>query len=215
MKPFLAALCCVMLCIYPAMAAQVEGDLVIEVVNEADEAPVADAVVTVKNREGTRTIQEVRTGPDGKARVNNLPLGDYLVEVQHPKIGRDSAIIKINPDTDNIFTAYLVASDEPAEVLEVRGDRLLVNSKDPSSGATTRRDGQFLQRQLTDGNSLQSVLSTAPGVQTNSVGQVHVRGEHKALTLSLDGVDVPVPTESSITQPLDPEFLDQIEVGTG
>ncbi|MGE0489170.1 MAG: TonB-dependent receptor [Vulcanimicrobiota bacterium] len=215
MKPFLAAICCVMLCMGSVLAAQVEGDLLIEVVKEADESPVADAVVTVKNREGTRTIQEVRTGPDGKARVKNLPLGDYLVEVTHPEVGRDSAIVKINPATDNNFTAYLVASDEPAEVLEVRGDRLLVNSKDPSSGATTRRDGQFLERQLTNGNSLQAVLSTAPGVQTNSVGQVHVRGEHKALTLSLDGVDVPVPTESSITQPLDPEFLDQIEVGTG
>lgn len=61
---------------------------------------------------------------------------------------------------------------------------------------------------MAQGNSLQAVMSTVPGVQTNSSGQVHVRGEHKSLSLSLDGVDLPVAIESSTTQPIDPEFID-------
>ena len=72
-----------------------------------------------------------------------------------------------------------------------------------------------MRKQVTDGQSLQGILSTVPGVQSNSLGQVHVRGEHKALSLTLDGVALPIASESSTTQPIDPEFLGSAEVSTG
>ncbi len=198
----------------PLLAAEDRGDLVVTVVREADEAPVAGAKVRVTNREKTRLLGEAVTDSEGKARVNGLPIGDIYVEVSEESAGRDGAVLTLNAATDNTFDAFLDPSNT-ADVLVISDDRLLVNGGDPTDGATTRRDSSFIQRQIAQSNSLQAVLSTVPGVQTNSLGQVHVRGEHKALSLSLDGVDLPVATESSITQPLDPEFIDTADVATG
>lgn len=198
----------------PTMAAEDRGDLVVTVLREADEAPVAGAKVRVTNREKTRVLAEATTDAEGKARLDGLPLGDVFVEVTEESAGRDGALLTLTSGADNSFEAYLSPGSE-SDVVTISDDRLLVNGGDPTDGATTRRDKEFLDRQLAQSNSLQAVMSTIPGAQTNSLGQVHVRGEHKALSLSLDGVDLPVATESSITQPIDPEFIDTADVATG
>lgn len=198
----------------PTLAADDRGDLVVTVVSEESEAPVAGAKVRVLNRSKTRVLGEATTDDKGTARLNGLPLGDVFVEVVDDKVGTDGAVISITAGTDNSFEAYL-APPEDAEVVRISEDRLLVNSGDPTDGATTRRDREFLDRQIADHGSLQGVLATIPGAQVNSLGQVHVRGEHKALSLSIDGIDLPITTESSITQPLDPSFIETSDVSTG
>jgi outer membrane receptor protein involved in Fe transport len=198
----------------PVLAATDRGDLVITVVRESDETPVFGAKVRVTNREKTRVLAETTTDAEGKARLNGLLIGDVFVEVSEDAAGRDGALVTISSGVDNNFEAYLIPGDE-TDVVTITDDRLLVNGADPTEGATTRRDREFLDRQLAQNNSLQAVMSTVPGVQTNSLGQVHVRGEHKALSLSLDGIDLPIATESSITQPIDPEFIDTADVSTG
>lgn len=198
----------------PTMAAEDRGDLVVTVLREADEAPVAGAKIRVTNREKTRVLAEATSDAEGKARLDGLPLGDVFVEVSEESVGRDGALLTLTSGADNSFEAYLAPGGE-SDVVTISDDRLLVNGGDPTDGATTRRDKEFLDRQLAQNNSLQAVMSTIPGAQTNSLGQVHVRGEHKALSLSLDGVDLPVATESSITQPIDPEFIDTADVATG
>ncbi len=197
-----------------AFAAEDRGDLVVTVVRESDGVVIEGATVKALNRQRTRTFAEGVTDARGVARLNGIPIGDVYVEVRHPEVGTDGALISVTSGSDNAFQAYLFESDE-VETVRIREDRLLVNSSDPTAGATTRRDQEFLSRQLTQKGSLQAVMSTIPGTQTNSLGQVHVRGEHKALSLSLDGVDLPITTESSITQPIDPEFLDTMDVSTG
>ncbi len=203
-----------LICPIPVLAADDRGDLVVTVVRESDETPVAGAKVRVTNREKTRVLAEAITDAEGKARLNGLLIGDVFVEVSEETAGRDRGLVTISSGTDNNFEAYLLPGDE-TEVVTITDDRLLVNGADPTEGATTRRDREFLDRQLAQNNSLQAVMSTIPGVQTNSLGQVHVRGEHKALSLSLDGIDLPIATESSITQPIDPEFIDTADIATG
>lgn len=217
MRPLISlGLCFVMVLSYmaPVLAAENRGDLVVTVVREADETPVPQAQIRVTNREKTRVLAETTTDAEGKARLNGLPLGDVYVEVTQAEAGRDGALVTLSAGAPNSFDAYL-STDSTAEVVTITDSRLLVNGADPNQGATTRRDRNFLNRQLAQSNSLQAVMSTIPGAQTNSLGQVHVRGEHKALTVSLDGVDLPVSTESSITQPIDPEFLEAADVATG
>lgn len=198
----------------PVAAADDRGDLVVTVLREADEAPVAGAKIRVTNRERTRVLAEATTDSDGLARLNGLPIGDLYVEALLEGTGRDGALVTITAGADNSFEAYLAPGNE-TDVVTITDDRLLVNGGDPTAGASTRRDRTFVDRQIAGSGSLQAVMSTVPGVQTNSLGQVHVRGEHKALSLSLDGVDLPVATESSITQPLDPEFIETADVATG
>lgn len=190
------------------------GDIIITAVSEETETPVSGATVKVWNRAKTKTLAETQTDAQGKARIKDVLVGDVFVEVISPDIGEDGAIMTITGGADNNFEAYLAPKDE-ADVVVIKADRLLVNTSDPNSGATTRRNASFIKKQVTDGQTLQGVLSTVPGVQSNSLGQVHVRGEHKAMSLTLDGVALPITTESSTTQPLDPEFLESAEVSTG
>lgn len=199
----------------PAQAATDRADLVITAVRGEDEAPVAGATIRITNRDKTRLLAEAVTDANGRARVAGLAIGDVFVEVYDPDTGRDAAVLTLTSGADNSFEAYLSPGSGEPEVLTITDARLLVNGSDPTSGASTRRDRNFVERQIAESGSLQAVLSTVPGVQTNSLGQVHVRGEHKALSLSLDGVDLPIATESSITQPLDPEFIQTADVATG
>ena len=200
---------------HPALAADDRGDLVVTVVSEETEEPVEGALVKVMNRAKSRVLQQQTTDAEGVARFNSIPIGEVFVEATRDGIGLDRSLVTITAGADNSFEAYLFPFEEDTTAIEVEGDLLLVNSSSPTDGATTRRDAEFMQRQIANGNSLQGVLSTVPGVQTNSLGQVHVRGEHKALSLTLDGVDLPIATESSITQPIDPEFLETADVATG
>ena len=198
----------------PVWAQDDRGDLTITAVRETDNKPVAGATVLVKKPDSKTVLAEGVTDSEGRLRLPNLPIGDYYVEVSHPDAGKDGLIMAILSNSDNNFEAFLTPDTEE-QLVEIKDDRLLVNTKDPSAGATTRRSRQFLDRQLTDRGSLQSLMATVPGVQSNSLGQVHVRGEHKALTLSLDGIALPIATESSITQPIDPDFIDTAEISTG
>lgn len=201
--------------INPAQAADDRGDLVVTAVSNDTGEAVAGATVKVFNRAKTKVVAETVTDDQGQARLSGLVIGNVFVEVVKDGVGLDRSLITITASSDNTFEAFLFPSDEAETTIEAQGDLLLVNGNSPSDGATTTRDQKFIQRQVTNGGNLQGVLATVPGVQSNSLGQVHVRGEHKALSLSIDGVDLPITTESSITQPLDPEFLDTAEISTG
>lgn len=211
--PWLLLIAALFLCL-PLQAADDRGDLLVTVIREADETPVAGARVILYNRSKSRKLGEAVTDATGTARLNGLPIGDVFVEVSDEAAGRDGAVVTITSGADNSFEAYLAPGDE-AEIVRITDDRLLVNSTDPTEGATTRRDSEFIDRQIANNGSLQGVLTTIPGAQTNSLGQIHVRGEHKSLSLSLDGVDLPIAAESSITQPLDPTFIETADVATG
>lgn len=211
------ALACLSILIFlqPAVAADDRGDLVVVVVSEETEEPIEGADVKVMNRAKTRVLQQGKTDAEGVARFNGIPIGEVFVEASKEGVGLDRSLITVTAGGDNRFEAYLFPFEEDTTAIQVQGDLLLVNSSSPTDGATTRRDAEFMKRQIADGGNLQGVMSTVPGVQTNSVGQVHVRGEHKSLSLSLDGVDLPIATESSVTQPIDPEFLKAADVATG
>jgi outer membrane receptor protein involved in Fe transport len=196
-----------------ALAATDRGDLVVRVVRAADDQAVAGASVRVLSRDRSRTLFEAQTDQSGEVRIAGVPIGDLFVVVEHPEEGADGALLAISSGTDNFFEAFL-SPETTVEVVEVRDNRLLVNSTDPNAGATTMRDREFIQR-LTDRGSLPAVLATVPGTASNSLGQVHVRGEHRALSLSLDGVDLPLATAGSTTQSLDPEFIEAAEVTLG
>lgn len=199
----------------PILAAEDRGDLVVTVVSQETEEPVEGATVKVMNRTKTKVITQAITNEKGQVRFNGVAIGEVFVEASKEGIGIDRSLISITAGGDNLFEAYLFPLNEEETAIQVEGDLLLVNTDSPTDGATTRRDQNFLNRQITDSGTLQGVLSTIPGAQTNSLGQVHVRGEHKALSLALDGVDLPIATESSVTQPIDPEFLKMAEVATG
>ncbi len=197
-----------------AWAADVQGSLVVEILRADNDAPIKGAKISVQDRLNIRAAIEGETDEAGKARFDNLPLGEYYVDVNHPDYGADRALVKVNPGVDNPFRTMLDPAGQE-RVIKVREQRLLVNTQDPGDGAVTRRERPFLDRQVADSSTIQGVLTTVPGIQRDSLGQVHARGEHKSITYSLDGIQVPIPSSNMISQPLDPEFLEALDVKTG
>lgn len=194
-------------------AVEVHGDIRIQVLRADNDQPIVGANITIQDKANRRAALELKSDERGEARATNLELGDYYVEIAHPEYAGDRSLVRVNSGSQTLVKSYL---DVPGQekVLKFEAERLWVNAQDPNDGAVTRRDPEFVQGQLSD-RSLPGILSTVPGVNNNSVGQVHVRGDHKSVTFSLDGVNLPIPPASSTTPPIDPDFLDNLEVRTG
>ncbi len=190
------------------------SSLSITVVAEDTNMAVPSASVVVSNRDGTEIFAEGKTDSKGRLELLGLPPGEVFVKVVSPEQGQDRALLVLVAGEAQEFEAFLSHQDSPDEIV-IQDDRLLINATDPNSGATTRRSEEFLRRELTEQGSLSAVLATVPGTATNSLGQVHMRGEHRAISLNLDGVALPQATASSITQALDPTFIEAAEISTG
>lgn len=197
-----------------AFSADVVGDLIVDVLRADNDAPIVGARVVVQDRLNLRAPVELVTDANGRARFEDLVLGEYYVDISHPDYGGDRALVKVNPSVDNVYKTMLDPAGQE-RVIKVREDRLLVNVKDPGDGAVTRRERPFLDRQVADSSSVQGILTTVPGTQRNSLGQTHARGEHKSVTFALDGVTVPITLASTTSQPLDPDFLEALDMKTG
>ena len=72
------------------------GNLEVTVVDKTTGDPVSGATVVIKK--GDQKIDEVTTGNDGKVTVNNLPTGDYTVEVSKVPEGKDY-VVPTSPTT--------------------------------------------------------------------------------------------------------------------
>lgn len=77
------------------------------------------------------------------------------------------------------------------------------------------RSQRFIQTQIADGKTWQSIAATIPGVQINPFGQLHVRGDHNTVSFALDGVLLPVVPEGELNALIDPRFLKAFSVQTG
>lgn len=186
----------------------------VEVVRAEDDKPISQAKVEMELKpEGTAPARVVETDLKGWATFDELPAGDYYLRVEHKDFSKDQMLIKVGPGQKAETRMYLdVAGEE--RVIRITESRLTVETRNPLDGAVTRRNQEFMQRQVAD-SSIQGLLTTIPGIQKNSLGQTHVRGEHKSLSYEVDGVTVPIPLASTTSQPIDSDFLQSLNVRTG
>jgi outer membrane receptor protein involved in Fe transport len=191
--------------------AQDSGRLEVQVMRGDTDAPLPGVKVRLTDRDGTSKTLELLTGEAGQVSFPSLEPGEYILDLRHPTMGGESTVIKIEPDRPTVYRSLL---DPNEETFVVRDKRDLVNTTDPTQGSVTQRDREFIDRQVAD-RSLQGLLTTVPGLQRNSMGQTHVRGEHKSVAFSLDGVAVPIPMAATTSQPLDPDFLQGLTARTG
>lgn len=197
-----------------AWGVEIHGELLVTVLRADNDKPIVGAVVRVQDKAGRAALSEGKTDAAGQTRFSDLQLGDYYVEISHPEYEGDRALVKLNPGVETAYKTLLDIKGQAEKVIKFKEDKLLVNGKDPNDGAVARRDREFVQTQLSD-RSLQGVLSTVAGTNINSVGQIHVRGDHKSVNFQLDGLSLPIPPSSSTTPPIDLDFLDNLEARTG
>ena len=101
MTRLLTTLMMIALVALPCLAVENQGDLLVEVISEESDAPIAGALVRVLTRSGSRLIASGTTDASGMLRLKNIEEGRYQVEVSHPDLpGDDGAVVTIAAATD-------------------------------------------------------------------------------------------------------------------
>lgn len=193
--------------------AQAPGRVEVEVLRADTAGPLAGVKVRLTDLDGTPVpAAEGVTGEDGKLTLSNLAPGSYRLILNHPKFGGETVTVKVEEGLAASYKTALEQSGDEATftVRETREPQKELTQGDVVD-VRADRDQEFIQRQIGE-HTLQNVLSTAPGVQRNSMGQVHIRGEHRGVAYEVDGVQIPLPTTNQITQMIDPEFQQSIAV---
>lgn len=192
-------------------AAEVNGIITVEV-KSAKGVVISGASVRVQDRDKRRAPVQMRTDGTGRARFENLPTGDYTVEIDHPDYENDIGLVTLGEGAPATYAAALDLKGQE-RVIKVRADRLMVDPRNPTGNAQARTSTFITQQSSTP--TVQGVASTVAGVQTNSLGQFHARGEHKGVSMAVDGVTVPLTTENATTQLIDPRFVEGLDIQTG
>jgi hypothetical protein len=127
------------------------------------------------------------------------------------------------------LASLALAADPAAPVIRLDGDEASMDLDivatrldtarsqiQPSLGATVTNFDRGALQAIPEGDqvSLQQVLLQAPGVATDSFGQIHVRNEHDNVQYRLDGVQLPEGL-SVFGQALESRFAHSLSLTTG
>ncbi|MBO5342471.1 MAG: carboxypeptidase regulatory-like domain-containing protein [Lachnospiraceae bacterium] len=188
------------------------GNLEVTVVDEATDAPVSGATVVIKK--GDQKIDEVTTGNDGKVTVNNLPTGDYTVEVSKVPEGKDY-VVPTSPIIVNV-----PKNDTGRQTIELTQTGTLeiqVREKDtpnPIAGATVYlvKDGESVSDAIRDAEVDSTGNVTFTGIAPGEYDVV-IDADAIADTWDLVGADTQGKTIASGAN--DPAVLFELTKQTG
>jgi outer membrane receptor protein involved in Fe transport len=197
----------------PAIAASLDDSVNGTV--ETQGKPVAHANVSLTNASGASVAQAV-TDASGHFSVPHVAPGTYAIVVAAPAYASGSSIVTTGADAAKPVTIALTKSD--ALDVQVNAQRLnrARNGLLPETGSSVYRFTQADIENLPQGadTPLNQVLLQAPGVASDSYGQLHVRGDHANLQYRINGVTIPEPI-SGFGQSLDTRIIGQLNFLTG
>ena len=207
------------LCIAAAKSAcaDVVGRLHFSVKNAADEKPLANAKIVLKDSAKVRP--DVTLTTDAKGSATSPPLDAHAWQAitdgaKADEFQTDTRAVTVAADTTTEVEVLLEPLKE--KVFTTKTNKDLV-SKNTSSGNTQTSDQIKEFPSATNGNTqqLQGFLLTNPGMVQDSVGQVHPRGEHSSTTLFIDGFQLPDVLMGRAGALLVPDTFQSIDVMTG
>ncbi|WP_213777235.1 TonB-dependent receptor [Caballeronia sp. dw_276] len=197
-----------------AYAAESDGTVSRSVADSTGK-PVANANVVLQNASGA-AAGTANTDTSGHFVVHNVTPGTYAVVVNAPGYASGSSIATTNDGSNNSVSISISQSDAlDVQVNAKRLDRAR-NGLLPETGSSVYRFSQADINTLPAGQDtpLNQVLLQAPGVASDSYGQLHVRGDHANLQYRINGVIIPEPI-SGFGQSLDTRIIDQLNLLTG
>ena len=181
-------------------------------IHDPQHRPVSGAVVKVRAA-NSAFEQTVNSNDAGEFVFENIPIGEYLVDVQVSGFRPEEQRLALasSRDVRLHFSLKLAAA---AETVDVRDEPITVNPVSSSTSTTISR-AQIAQTPGADqANSLAMITSTVPSAYIVH-DQLHIRGGHQVSWL-LDGVPVPNTNIASNVGPqFDPKDIDYLEVQRG
>jgi outer membrane receptor protein involved in Fe transport len=184
-------------------------------VTDSSGKPVANASVALQDASGA-SVGATSTDASGHFSVHHVAPGTYAVVVAVPGYASGSSIATASDGADASVSVTLSKSDAlDVQVNAKRLDRAR-NGLLPETGSSVYRFSQADIDTLPAGQDtpLNQVLLQAPGVASDSYGQLHVRGEHANLQYRINGIIIPEPI-SGFGQSLDTRIIDQLNLLTG
>ncbi|MFM0282217.1 TonB-dependent receptor [Paraburkholderia sediminicola] len=177
--------------------------------------PVSKATVTIQDASG-KAVGAVQTDAKGHFILDHVNPGTYAIVVTAPGFASGSSIATTTPGKESSVSIALAKSD--ALDVQVNAQRLNRARNDllPETGSSVYRFSQSDISDLPAGQdtALNQVLLQAPGVASDSFGQLHVRGDHANLQYRINGIIIPEPI-SGFGQSLDTRIIDQMNFLTG
>lgn len=199
----------------PHAFAQTSTGTVTGIVTDSAGKPVAKAHIALQSVSGA-SAGNATTDPAGRFSVAGVAPGTYAVDVAAPGFSDGSSIATATAGATTPVTVALTTSGTLDVQVDAKRLDQARNGLQPETGSSVYRFSQADIDTLPAGQNtpLNQVLLQAPGVASDSYGQLHVRGDHANLQYRINGVIIPEPI-SGFGQSLDSRIIDQMNFLTG
>ena len=140
-----------------------------------------------------------------------------FAEAQNSSIPSAASELEAVANTDDVLTKPKKIKDEQIlETVNITYDRAAKNSISDETGGSVYRIGkkEINELPLGENTPLNQVLIEAPGVVSDSHGQIHIRGDHANIQYRINGVILPQGI-SGFGQNIDTRFAQTIDLMTG
>jgi hypothetical protein len=168
-------------------------------------------VVLIKSDKAHEQIEQ-DSDANGNFTFTGVAPGEYSVTVSAKEMLAYTAGLKLASGENKKLTIGL-EDLEPVDILRVTGKRSLIHPE--KIGSSTNLDKNTIEQYKT-GNDLHQLIESTPGVITDTVGNIIVRGEHNAINYNIDGVYLPesagVLQQSSFVTPRSLQSM-QVDIG--
>ncbi|HLJ53876.1 MAG TPA: TonB-dependent receptor [Chthonomonadaceae bacterium] len=211
-----AGVMCATLTAFPTLA-DVLGRLKFSVKNAADEKPLANAKIVLKDSANVRPNITLTTDAQGSAISPDLEIRAWQITTNAEKpdtFQTDTRQVTVVGSTTTDVEILLEPTKEKTIVIKSGKD---VIQKGQTSDST-HRDSAFIQSIPSNaGNpqSLTQVLKSTPGLVQDSVNQAHPRGEHSSTSIYIDGFALAGVLQGRGGPIISPDVIQTLDVLTG
>ena len=184
-------------------------------VNDALGRPLSNVAVMLQASDG-HVVAQTTTSDTGEFSFGGVAPGNYAVIAEKGTFKKATAVVGVA--TKAPPPVVLAMESSSAIDLKVTAQRLdkARNGLSPETGSSTYRFTQQSINQLpqSENTPFNQVLLQSPGVAQDSLGQIHIRGEHANIQYRINGIELPEGL-TGFGQALNPRFANTINLATG
>lgn len=194
--------------------ADVVGRLQFTVKNADDDKGITGAKIVISDPTNVSPPVTLTSDPKGVATSGLLLNHAWTIKVSADSFDTDSRTVTVI--ADEITPVEVLMEPLKEKVITVKGAVNQTRPNNPNAG--TVRDAVAMQSMPvapTNNQSLKALIMTAPGMVSDSVGQLHPDGEHSSTSIYLNGFQLPGAFQGRFGQILSPTIVQNAEVMTG
>jgi len=194
--------------------ADVVGRLEFTVKNADDDKPIAGASIVISDPTNVSPPVTLKTNAAGSAVTSPLLNHAWSIKISSDNYDIDTRSVTVVADV--ITPVEVLMEPLKEKVITVKGAVNVTRPNNPNAG--TIRDATVMEKMPvapSNNQSLKALIMTAPGMVSDSVGQLHPDGEHSSTSIYLNGFQLPGAFQGRIGQILSPTTVQSADILTG